>query len=140
MRRFLACIVAVLMQGVVAFVASLAVSVVLWLLNAIHSLSALVFYIVLFFGGASALGALGSIAVFGSLAVHKVSNAVLSSREGERFSVAGWLTIVLYGLGLIANIYCIFRGIAEPNTAHSIVVCLIMLFEAAILIATRKDD
>ena len=128
-KRILAFIVLYLLSLATRFVTYQYIRLVSWLLDKIYDLSKLVYYVILFFGGASAFGLLIWGFVLGANGMFSLSEKVIPSRKGSRYMVLGIVVAAFYLLSLIAMI----AGISSDTSAqqyvwHIIIIIFFVVF------------
>jgi len=128
-RRILAFIVLYLLSLITRFVTYQYIRLVLWLLDKIYGLSRLAYYLVLFFGGATAFGILIWAFMLGTHAMIGLPEKIVPSRKGARYMILGICVAAFYLVSLITMI----AGIANNASGlqyiwHIIIIIFFVVF------------
>ena len=128
-KRILAFIVLYLLSLATRFVTYFYIRFLSWVLGKIYDLSKLVYYVILFLGGASAFGLLIWGFILGSHVMYALPEKIIPSKKGTRYMVLGIGIAVFYLLSLISMI----AGIATDRSGqqylwHIIVIIFFTLF------------
>ena len=128
-KRLLAFVVLYLLSLVTRFVTYWYITLVLRLLGRIYDLSRLAYYLVLFFGGTTALGLLVGGFMLGSHLMTTLPEKIIPSRKGLRYMVLGIGVASFYLISLISML----AGFGSSRTAvqyvwHIIVIIFFTVF------------
>lgn len=121
-KRILAFVVLYVISLAVRFISYQYIRLVVWILDEIYGLNKLIYYIILFAGGATATGILIWILMLGAHIMILLPEKIIPSRKGVRYMVLGIIVAVFYLISLISMLTGFSSSSALQYVWHIVVI------------------